>query len=123
MKGIVILFVFYLFVFHSYAQDRCTVTGKILNESKEPIAFATVYIIHRHKVFQSDENGVFSFTALPEEELEIQISAVGYQTQSRSLKVRRSKFLFCHSLKSHWKKWSCRVMAKNCQRQNLPKTS
>lgn len=90
MKGIVILFVFYLFVFHSYAQDRCTVTGKILNESKEPIAFATVYIIHKHKVFQSDENGIFSFTALPEEELEIQISAVGYQTQSRSLKVRRN---------------------------------
>ena len=89
MKEIVVLLMFYLFTFQAYAQNQYTIMGTVEDENNEPIAYATVYITNKGKGLQSDEYGVFLYTALPEEELKIQISAVGFQTQSWSIKVRQ----------------------------------
>lgn len=88
MKEIVILFIFYLFAFHAYAQNRGTVTGTVLNENRDPVAFATVYVVNSQKALSCDERGRFVITVLPEEELGVRISAVGYRTQSWSLDAK-----------------------------------
>lgn len=87
MKEIIILFIFYLLTVQAYTQDRYTIAGTVLNEDKEPIAYAAVYILNQHKGIPCDERGRFSFSFLPAEACKIQISAVGYRTGIWSLKA------------------------------------
>ena len=87
MKEIIILFIFYFLTLQAYTQDRYTIAGTVLNEDKEPIAYAAVYILNQHKGIPCDERGRFSFSFLPAEECKIQISAVGYRTGIWNLKA------------------------------------
>lgn len=61
MKEIIILFIFYFLTLQAYTQDRYTIAGTVLNEDKEPIAYAAVYILNQHKGIPCDERGVFHF--------------------------------------------------------------
>lgn len=89
MKEVTILFLCCLCTYQTYAQVRYPVTGRVLNQDKEPIAFATVNFVNLPKTVSCDEQGRFSFSALLGEVLEVQISAVGYRTQNWSLKAGR----------------------------------
>jgi len=68
-----------------------TVKGRILDEKGEPLPSATVSIRELNKAMSSDETGKFRFTHLPNRELTVEISFIGYERYTQKVDLSKQK--------------------------------
>jgi len=68
---------------NSFAQS---ISGYILNESEEPIAFANIFFKQLQNGTTSDENGYY-YLQLNPSEYDLVISSIGYETQTSLVKI------------------------------------
>ncbi|MGJ7031024.1 SusC/RagA family TonB-linked outer membrane protein [Niabella hirudinis] len=59
------------------------ITGKVVNETEEPLAGATVMVVETGMSTQTDEKGIFSVVANASQQL--QVSYIGYETQLHTI--------------------------------------
>ncbi len=77
------------------AQDQCklTVTGQVLDESKNPLPGATVFITELNLGKVTDLNGYYSYSDLCGGDYIFEIKFLGYKTQQIKLTLRKSERL------------------------------
>jgi TonB-dependent starch-binding outer membrane protein SusC len=68
-----------------YAQERTTVTGQVFDSNRQPLAGAVITIPSLRLVTTSNERGQFSLGNVPPGQHTVQVSLLGYKTQSMSL--------------------------------------
>lgn len=67
----------------SFAQS---ISGYVLNEAEEPVAFANIFFKQLQSGTTSDENGYF-YLQLNPSEYDVVISSIGYETQTARVKI------------------------------------
>lgn len=91
MKNKYLLLLFALLFFHSLSAQKGTILGKLLDSTRQPIAYATVaaYQLSDSSVLNfglSDERGEFQLSRLPQNrEIRVIISHVSYKSVSRDV--------------------------------------
>jgi len=96
LKNPLILFLaFFLPALISVGQVNCnlSIAGKVLDESKNPLPGATVYITELNIGEVTDQNGNYSFTGLCSGHYIFEIKYLGYQTQHVNLDLKKSEQL------------------------------
>lgn len=86
MKRVALIFTFLIPAILSFSQIRTReVTGKVTDETRQPLAFATVALRYNGLVIgqQTDMNGIYSMKAAPGDTLVF--SYVGYETAYRTV--------------------------------------
>ena len=80
------------FIFCSFfVYSQFNITGKVVDENGEPIAFANVIFPNTSYGTTTDFDGLFDLSA-PTRQNEVKVNLLGYQTQIISLK-KRNPFL------------------------------
>lgn len=80
------LSIFFLFFFLTSTAQDYSISGKILEEDgKTPIAYATVFIDQSSIGTISDVNGVFLLDDIPDSEILLVVSMIGYQTFQKKI--------------------------------------
>ena len=69
------------------AQEVSDLTGKVTDETNNPIPFANIYITDLNKGTSADEHGVFTLTNVPYGDWVLNVSAIGYKSSSLSIPV------------------------------------
>jgi len=82
-----LLLVLFLIPVLSSAQSRFIISGKTLDASGQPIAFANVVLDKNNKYAVSDSNGVYQINGVRTGEYTIRTSSLGFQTITRSITV------------------------------------
>ena len=87
--------ILFLVCFHfSFAQNKNSLTGKIIDKTtKKEIPFANIIIPDIHASTQSDSAGNFKFNAIPTASYEVQVSCIGYKSKSVFVSVNGEKNL------------------------------
>ncbi len=85
MKKIFIVGVMLLLYLASNAQN--TIKGKITDQENEPLAGASIYIPELNKGTVTDVNGNYEIQNIPNGEIKLQYSFVGFATQIKSFNV------------------------------------
>jgi len=79
-KSVFALFIFFIgLCMHSHAQNN-VLRGKVLREDKNILPGANIVVIGTNSGTNSNERGEFMLTQLPEGEITVQASFVGYKT-------------------------------------------
>ncbi|MBD0402273.1 TonB-dependent receptor [Flammeovirga sp. EKP202] len=82
-------------LFSSFAFSQHQLSGKVLDENKEAVSFATVHLKETKKTTRTDIDGNFEFQQLNKGEYTLQISFVGYEKLEQKVKVPLAKpFIF-----------------------------
>jgi predicted phage tail protein len=86
MRSTFTLLVLLLFSFHSFAQQKATVSGTITDESGKPLSSATVSLVRAKdsvlvKLAVSGNQGQFELVNIPQGSYRISVSLVGYAKQ------------------------------------------
>lgn len=96
------VFVLLLISIASDAQQQTTITFKIQNISKEPLAFATVQLISvpdtlnkQQKI--SDSSGVVSFTVMLERPYLVRITSVNHEPIEKAITVKSDNAVFTYT--------------------------
>lgn len=69
----------------TFLQAQNSITGKVTDSRNNPLAGVTVEASELHKSTKTDENGVYVLTALPNGNLTLVFSSVGFSTQSKKI--------------------------------------
>lgn len=69
------------------AQEVSDLTGKVTDETNNPIPFANIYVSDLNKGTSADEHGVFTLTNVPYGDWVLNVSAIGYKSSSLSIPV------------------------------------
>lgn len=72
----------------TYAQERITLSGNIMNADQEPLPYANVQIEGTSRGTSTDDDGHFEFPDLAPGNYTLKISSVGYQTAKRTITVK-----------------------------------
>lgn len=77
----------------AYAQPSCTYTlnGRVLDNYGQPLPGATVLITELQKGLASDDKGYFSFSNLCESTYTVEVTFVGYRSQSQKVRVKKTE--------------------------------
>ncbi len=79
-------------------REEIAVTIKIINQKKEPVAFASVIIINRTDSLQqqqaADSNGVTKFNLIKNGQYSVKITSINYQPIEKGISVTGSKTSF-----------------------------
>ena len=67
------------------------ISGSIVNESNEPIAFASVVLLEEKNGVSSDVNGLFEFNNLKEGEYKIRFSYIGFATKTDKVTLKQNE--------------------------------
>ena len=67
------------------------ISGSIVNESNEPIAFASVVLLEEKNGVSSDVNGLFEFNNLKEGEYKIRFSYIGFATKTEKVTLKQNE--------------------------------
>lgn len=90
-KSIFLLITSFFLINVGHTQDF-QIRGRILDkQNKEPISFATVAVVGGQQKTYSDDNGIFNLT-LPNKEVKVRVSYVGYHEQILDLSSNQSYF-------------------------------
>ncbi|MBD3723706.1 MAG: TonB-dependent receptor [Flavobacteriaceae bacterium] len=73
----------------TFSQSK--ISGSIVNESNEPIAFASVVLLEEKNGVSSDVNGLFEFNNLKEGEYKIRFSYIGYATKTEKINLKQNE--------------------------------
>jgi iron complex outermembrane receptor protein len=92
-KAIILSFILSLHTLISVGQVNCdlTVTGRVLDDLKNPLPGATVFITDLNVGEVADQNGVFTFSDLCSGDYIFEIKFLGYETQQIKLDVKKSE--------------------------------
>lgn len=92
---IILLFILFLGPLSLRAQDQCklTITGQVLDESKNPLPGATVFITELNLGKVTDLNGYYTYSDLCGGEYIFEVKFLGYKTQQIKLTLRKSERL------------------------------
>jgi Outer membrane receptor proteins, mostly Fe transport len=74
-----------------YGQPTYTLSGFVLNESNQPVAGATVHLLNTGWSTITGDKGDFVITGLPAGAYSVQVSAIGYATQGRSITLQQNE--------------------------------
>ncbi len=74
----------------SFAQTG-SVTGKVIDEKKQPVFAATVVVAGTTLGASTDADGVYTIDGISPSEVRIQVSYIGYETKENSVKVVAGK--------------------------------
>lgn len=74
-----------------YAQQKTIITGSVLNNSNEPLAYVNVFVINSYDGAMTDENGNFEFTTELKDSIEIIASIVGYKKYNETFDITKIK--------------------------------
>jgi len=90
------------FVLNTHAQE-IPVTFKIINQKKEPVAFATVTVVNRTDTLQSDKkisdsSGILTFNLSKANQYIVSITSVNYQELEKGIAVSSSQHSFTFQL-------------------------
>ncbi len=94
-----ILFLLIFCLFSSLIYSQSQLEGKLLNENKEPVAFANVILLNAQdstKVYKgtvSEENGSFLFKDLEENNYLLKVTFIGYEDYLKKIKVNDQTIL------------------------------
>lgn len=69
----------------TFLQAQNSITGKVTDSRNNPLAGVTVEASELHKSTKTDENGVYVLTALPNGNLTLVFSSVGFSTQIKKI--------------------------------------
>lgn len=88
MKRIIIIIIVMLFNHIICAQN--ILTGRVSDQNNQPLPGATIYIPDLNKGTSADHNGNFILSDLPEGEIKIQFSFVGYINRIETIELSNS---------------------------------
>jgi iron complex outermembrane receptor protein len=78
----------------TFIQAQNSITGKITDSKNNPLAGVTINVSDLHQSTKTDENGIFTLTALPNGTLTLEFSSVGFATQNKKIeKVQNTQIL------------------------------
>lgn len=78
----------------AFLQAQNSITGKVTDSKNNPLAGVIVDASDLHKSTKTDENGVYTLTALPNGNLTLVFSSVGFATQNKKIeKVQNTQTL------------------------------
>lgn len=80
-QAVLIALITLSFTVASATDQQRTVRGIVLDEAKNPVAGASVTVVGSSQITMTNVNGIFSMT-LPDGESMLEISCIGYKTQS-----------------------------------------
>ncbi|MDR6844862.1 TonB-dependent receptor [Flavobacterium granuli] len=69
----------------TFLHAQNTITGKITDSKNNPLTEVTVYASELHKSTKTDQNGIYTLTELPNGNLTLVFSSVGFSTQSKNI--------------------------------------
>ena len=79
-------FIIALFLgFSAFVQAQNTLSGTVTNAKNQPVKGVSVYVAELHKGTTTDENGKYSFANLPNRNLKISFTFVGFATQNKTV--------------------------------------
>jgi hypothetical protein len=85
LKKITFLLFTFFFCINIYAQTTQTIRGRIIDTNTEkPLAGANIILKNTSKGTQSDENGSFRLDKVPVGRYQLEVSSVGFETQTIS---------------------------------------
>ncbi|HET6993638.1 MAG TPA: TonB-dependent receptor [Chitinophagaceae bacterium] len=104
LHRIAFVFIFFLSLYNSRAQET-PVTLKIINQKREPVAFATVAVANRADSTKKDQKvtdstGVIRFDLLKGNQYIVTISSVNYQPLEKGITVTDKQLSFTFSLEA-----------------------
>jgi hypothetical protein len=67
------------------------ISGKVINENNEPVAYANVYLLNSIEGAMTSEDGKFSFTTKKTGEAELIVSMMGYEKGTIKLNLQQNK--------------------------------
>jgi len=122
------IFLLLVLILNAQAQE-IPVTFKIINQKREPVAFATVMVVNRTDTLKndkkvSDSSGVLTFNLLTDNQYLVSVSSVNYQSLEKGIKVSPGQHSFTFSLEEASKTLSGVVVtsSKPLMRQEDDKT-
>jgi iron complex outermembrane recepter protein len=69
----------------TFLHGQNSISGKVSDAKNNPLAGVTVYASDLHKSVKTDQNGVYTLTELPNGDLTLMFSFVGFSTQSKKI--------------------------------------
>lgn len=86
------IFILLMLAFHPLlSQEKAEVSGRILDENNQGLPFANIYIEEILKGTTADEDGYYLLNQIPFGTREITVSAVGYSSAKRTLRIEKEK--------------------------------
>lgn len=84
----------FIFILSSAIYGQTKISGKITDESNQPLPGANIYLKDTYDGTSSEADGTFSFTSDEEGEFALVVSFVGYQSHSENLTLdKKEKYL------------------------------
>jgi iron complex outermembrane receptor protein len=78
----------------TFLHAQNSISGKITDSKNNPLMGVMVYASELHKSTKTDENGIYTLTALPNGGLTLVFSSVGYATQNKTIeKIQNTQTL------------------------------
>ena len=87
---IIILFLFSIGVSYIYAQNA-SLKGTVKDSNGEPITGATVYLPELKQGTYTNDQGIYSFSKLPEGLISIRFTYLGYDTVNQTVELKNNK--------------------------------
>ena len=73
-------------------QDQASILGKVFDNEKNPLAYATIFIANSTIGTISDKNGSFQLNNIPFGQHILVVSFVGYETYKKNLTINKTVF-------------------------------
>jgi iron complex outermembrane receptor protein len=86
MTRIIFFLISFMTCVAAWGQDTA-LTGKVTGANDQPIPGVTVYVLNTNMGASTDADGAFALGSLPAGTYKIQVSAIGYATQERTITV------------------------------------